>query len=109
MSEPETRAIGTDLTMSDGELETLARHIAARITPDALLDAADVGAMLKCHPRSVTERYAKTPGFPPTIRLAGPTAGHRPRWQRRDIVAWIESQKERRPKKPGRPRKPIEW
>lgn len=110
MDDPQAPVGGCRVTFSDTDLELLARHIAARLTADALLDAADVGALLKCHPRTVTEGYAKAPDFPSAIRLAGPSGRRsQPRWQRCDILAWIESHKERRPKNPGRPRKRIEW
>lgn len=95
------------LAISDRDLEILARHIASRMVPDALLDAADVAALLKCQPRYVTETYARQPGFPSAIRLSGP--GSRPRWQRRDIIAWIETRQTPRPNKGGRPRNPVEW
>lgn len=90
------------------DLQALAREIAARMDPLALLDADDVGALLKCCPRQVTERYAKTAGFPKPVPLAVEAGKRaRPRWQRRDIAEWIESRKARE-KKPGRPRRTPE-
>lgn len=86
------------------DIAELARQIAARLAPDTLLDARDVAAMLKCQPRYVTEQMSRAPGFPRAIRIAGPN-GRRsnPRWQRSDIMEWIESQKTP-PRRVGRPR-----
>jgi predicted DNA-binding transcriptional regulator AlpA len=109
MSDPASTSPGPYLVIAPRDLEALARHIAARIDPLALLDAEDVGALLKCCPRQVTERYAKTSGFPKPVPLAlEPGARSRPRWQREDIAAWIASRKLAE-RKPGRPRKPVEW
>lgn len=96
--------------ISPSDLEALARHIAARIDPLALLDAEDVGALLKCCPRQVTERYAKTKDFPKPVPLAVESgARSRPRWQRRDIAEWIERRKIGDRKTGGRPRNPVDW
>lgn len=84
-------------------LAELARELAARMAPDALLDAEDVAALLKCSPRYVLERYAPTPGFPPAIRLPTTEGRSHPRWQRRDIVAWVEGHRSGAAK-PGRRR-----
>jgi predicted DNA-binding transcriptional regulator AlpA len=87
------------------DLQALAREIAARMDPLALLDADDVGALLKCCPRQVTERYAKTKDFPKPVRMSvEPGTRSRPRWQRADLAAWIQSRKADE-KKPGRPRR----
>lgn len=87
------------------DVEHLAREIAARLAPEALLDAADVGAMLRCSARYVTEQYVLVPGFPRAIRLTGP-GGRRgqPKWQRSDVTAWIAMHKECRSTRGGRPR-----
>lgn len=81
----------------------LAKHLAGFLCPDALLDAASVAALLKCEPRTVSEHYAKAPGFPKAIRPEGPNgkAGH-PRWIRQEIADWVASH---RKAKAGRPRK----
>lgn len=75
------------------DVQALAREIAFRMDPEALLDAKDVSAMLKCEPRYLAAQYAKAPGFPKAARL--PTAdgkqGH-PRWRRREVQAWIDLQ-----------------
>lgn len=95
--------------MTTIDVQTLAREIAARMSPDALLDAEDVGALLKVSARYVTEEYVPAPGFPKPIRLTGPDGRRgKPRWQRRDIVAWIESHKDGRSKRGGRPRDSTE-
>lgn len=91
------------------EVESLAREIAFRLAPDALLDATDVAHILGCQPRYVTEHYGKTPGFPGAIRLPGPNGnkGH-PRWIRAEIAEWIRAQRapdSKMAKKPGRPRR----
>lgn len=87
------------------DVEHLAREIAVRMQPDALLDAEDVGAMLKCSARYVTESFVTVPGFPKAIRLTGPDRRRgQPRWQRRDIVAWIERHKDSKTTRGGRPR-----
>lgn len=87
------------------DIESLARAIANRLAPDGLLDAADVAALIKCSPRYLAEEVSLSPGFPKAIRFAGPN-GRRSnaRWQRRDVIEWIESQKTQ-PTRVGRPRK----
>lgn len=91
--------------MTPEEIEELARQIAARMAPDALLNAEDVAAILGCTAKYVTAQYAVTPGFPAAIRLTGP-GGRRsqPKWKRSAIVAWIDSHIEGRTKRGGRPR-----
>ena len=84
------------------DIVSLAREIAFRLAPDALLDSEDVGALLKCAARSVTEYYALLPGFPKSIRLNGPRS--RPKWKRGEVMAWIEGHTEPKPKRAGRPR-----
>ena len=87
------------------DIEALAREIASRLAPDGLLDAADVAALIKCSPRYLAEDVSRSPGFPNAIRFDGPN-GRRSnaRWQRRDIMEWIASQKTQ-PTRVGRPRK----
>lgn len=78
--------------MNSLEVEALAREIAMRMAPDALLEAADVGAMLKCSAEYVTEEFAHAPGFPRAIRLTRPNGRNgKPRWLRSEVVAWVES------------------
>jgi predicted DNA-binding transcriptional regulator AlpA len=92
----------------DTNVKQLAREIAARLSPDALLNADDVAAMLRLTPRVVREKYALADGFPAAIRLAGKdgTRGH-PRWLRSDVVAWIAKHLDGKPPRPGRPRKAV--
>lgn len=78
----------------------LAREIAARMAPDALLDRDDVASMLKVGPRTLDEAYRPAPGFPRAIHLKTADGRSQPRWQRQDVIAWIEKHKAR----PGRPR-----
>ena len=52
-------AVGIADIPSNIDIKALARHIAMRLDPEALLDADDVGALLKCAPRYVTEQYAR--------------------------------------------------
>lgn len=92
------------MTAAAVDVIDLAREIAMRMDPDALLDSADVGAMLKCEPRSVTEEYAKAPGFPKPYRLTKPTGRSQPRWKRSEIQSWIDSHKNGASKRGGRPR-----
>ena len=80
------------LAAASVDVQALAREIAMRMAPDALLEAADVGAMLKCSAEYVTEEFAHAPGFPRAIRLTRPGGRNgKPRWLRSDIVAWVES------------------
>jgi predicted DNA-binding transcriptional regulator AlpA len=82
---------------------TLAREIAARMDPDALIDTADIGSMVKRSARYVEEEYVPAPGFPKPVRLVGKSARKsHALWRRRDITAWIEAHGE---KKAGRPRR----
>ncbi len=100
MTPPELESLGGSVDLSD-----LARQVAAIIAPDALLEASDIGAMLKCTPRYVTEEYARSPGFPKAIRLTGPNGrSSKPRWRRRDIAQWIDSHVGGKSKRGGRPR-----
>ena len=87
------------------DIEALARQIAVRMDPTALLDAEDVGAMLKCTARYVREEFLKAPGFPKPLRLTGPD-GRRgnPRWRRQDINAWVAAHVNGASKRGGRPR-----
>ena len=89
----------------DIDIQALARQIAVRMDPQALMDAEDVAAFLKCSPRYVLEDYAKAPGFPKPLRLTGPE-GRRgnARWKREDIQTWVDSHVEVPQRKPGRRR-----
>jgi hypothetical protein len=89
------------------DVEELARAISSQLAPDGLLDAAGVASILKCSPRYLSKDIALSPEFPKAIRFAGPD-GRRSnaRWQRRDIMEWIESQKTH-PRRVGRPRRNV--
>lgn len=77
----------------------LARELAARIAPDALLDAADTAALLKCSERYFKDFYATEPSFPKALRLKTSTGRSHPRWQRADVIRWIASHNTGRPRK----------
>ncbi len=92
--------------MPDIDIEALARQIAVRMDPQALMDAEDVGAYLKCSARYVQEEYVKAPGFPKAIRLTGPDSRRgNARWRRQDISDWVNSHINGQSKRGGRPRK----
>jgi len=93
----------------DLDIKELAREISARLAPDALLNAEDVAAILRCSPGYVLETFIKIPGFPSAIRLPGPGGrrGH-PRWKRSDIIEWVDQQaNECQPRKAGARRKIV--
>lgn len=77
----------------------LAREIAARVAPDALLDAADTAALLKCSERYFKDNYATEPSFPKALRLKTSTGRSHPRWLRADIMQWVASHRTGRPRK----------
>lgn len=84
----------------------LARQIAMRMDPEALLDRADVGAMLKCQPRYVGEVYAKVEGFPKPYILTTVHGKSHPLYKRKDIQAFIDQHRPAPTKKGGgRPRR----
>ena len=87
----------------------LARQIAARMSPEALLSAEDVGAMLGYPARYIRETIALAPGFPSAIRLQLDTDGKRsfPRWRRTDVEQWVVDNMERRRARGGRPRNVV--
>ena len=79
-------------SVSNIDIEALARQIAFRMDPDALMDADDIGAYLKCSARYVIAGYSLAPGFPKAIRLTGPDGRRgQPRWRRQDITTWVTS------------------
>ena len=94
--------------MDSIDIEALASQIAVRMDPQALLDAEDVAAYLKCSARYVQEEYIKAPGFPKAIRLTGPdNRKGNARWRRQDITAWVDSHVNGQSKRGGRPRQEI--
>jgi predicted DNA-binding transcriptional regulator AlpA len=96
------------MTTTDYEFNysELARQIAARISPEALLSAEDVGAMLGYPSRYIRETIALAPGFPVPIRLRLDTEGKRsnPRWRRADVEEWVTTHIAQRRMRAGRPR-----
>jgi len=89
-------------------IQELAREIAVRLAPDALLSAEDVAALLKCSSSYVLEQYVHAPGFPCAIRLTGPNGRRsQPRWRRSEIMDWIDQHQTSPTKRAGRPRKVL--
>jgi len=90
----------------DFNYSELARQIAARISPEALLSAEDVGAMLGYPARYIRETIALAPGFPVAVRLRLDADGKRsnPRWRRTDIEEWVAAHLAQRRTRSGRPR-----
>lgn len=102
-------AFSLEYEMHAEEIEDLARQIAARMDPDALLDAEDVAAILKCSPRYVTEQYVLATGFPKAIRLTGPEKRRsQPRWRRSEIMAWVDAHRNGATTRGGRPRNRVD-
>lgn len=94
----------------DFNYSELARQIAARISPEALLSAEDVGAMLGYPARYIRETIALAPGFPVAIRLRIDADGKRsnPRWRRTDVEEWVTAHLAQRKLRAGRPRQQTE-
>jgi predicted DNA-binding transcriptional regulator AlpA len=90
----------------DFNYSELARQIAARISPEALLSAEDVGAMLGYPARYIRETIALAPGFPVAIRLRLDIEGKRsnPRWRRTEIEEWVAAHLSQRRTRSGRTR-----
>lgn len=91
--------------MPDVDVVELAREIAIRLAPDALLDSVDVGAMLRVSPAVFLRDYATAAGFPKAYRLTKVKGAGQPRWKRSDIQAWINGHHQDAGKRPGRPRR----
>jgi len=72
----------TSTTTIIAAMRALARDIES---PDG------VAEYLKCTPRQVADRYAKIDGFP---KPAGPRGMH-PRYLAKEVVAWVEGQREK--------------
>ncbi len=72
-------------------VEELARHIAFRMDPEALLTAEDIGVILNCTARYVRERFAGARGFPKPIYLPLSDGSFtNPKWRRSEIDEWID-------------------
>lgn len=74
-------------------IDDLARKIASHLRGDDLWSYSDVAAYLKVKPRTVSEHYALTPGFPKAIRLPnaeGARTGD-PRFIAAEVKKWATS------------------
>lgn len=90
--------------MATDDIAELARKIAELANPSIplrvdLWGAKQIAAYLKVSPRQVLERYALLSGFPLPIRLPSATGKRgNPRWKAWEVIQWVESHQERRPK-----------
>jgi cytochrome P450 len=93
-------------TVEGIDLQALAREIAMRMAPDALLDFDDIGAWLKLKPRYVSEELSKHPDFPRAVQF-DTTRGRKThaRYLRADIAAFIERRRAGKNPAGGRPRR----
>lgn len=92
--------------MSEIDISELARQIAARMAPDALLSPDDVGTLLDCTGRYVSSQYALSPGFPKAVRLTGPDGRRsKPKYRRSAVMAWIDGHEDNRSHRGGAARK----
>lgn len=74
------------------ELAELAQEIAARLTPHALWDLAEVAAYLHRSEQHTRQWVISQPGFPRPIRIpSGKSERGRPLWRSKDVIAWAES------------------
>lgn len=71
------------------------REIAMLQHPEALWDAADCAAYLRCQPRQVTERYATLEDFPKAIRLPSRTGKGHPKWRAEEVRDWVRKYQRR--------------
>lgn len=62
---------------------------------DSLMTAADIAKLLQVSTRSVAEKYSMHPHFPVALRLPSPKGQGDRRWKRKEIMAWIDSLRER--------------
>ena len=92
-------------TASELNYAELARQIAARMSPEALLSAEDVGAMLGYPARYIRETIALAPGFPVAIRQRLDSDGKRnnPRWRRTDVEDRVTAHLAQRRTRAGQP------
>lgn len=75
-------------------LDELARKIAARLTPHALWDLAEVAEYLHRSEQHTRQWIITQDGFPRPIRIpSGKSATERarPLWRAKDVIAWAES------------------
>jgi len=82
------------------EIEKIAQAVARYIGPrieNSLWGSTQVAHFLDVPKRTVTEKLALLPGFPPAIRFptAGIGLGH-PRWPESDVRAWAKKYQQKR-------------
>ena len=78
------------------ELRELADKIAAKLTPHALWDLAEVALYLHRSEQHTRQWVVTLPGFPRPIRIPSGKGAERarPLWRSKDVIAWAESQVE---------------
>ncbi|WP_244127586.1 hypothetical protein [Burkholderia gladioli] len=73
---------------------------------NALWSTKEIGEYLLRPAQSVRERVVVLPGFPAPIRLPSGEHGRSfPRWKATEVIAWVESHRNGRSARGGRPRK----
>ncbi|WP_334032744.1 hypothetical protein [Burkholderia gladioli] len=73
---------------------------------NALWSTKEIGEYLLRPTQSVRERVVVLPGFPAPIRLPSGEHGRSfPRWKAVEVIAWVESHRNGRSARGGRPRK----
>ncbi|MBU9468340.1 hypothetical protein LGM75_23995 [Burkholderia multivorans] len=76
------------------ELAQLAQEIAARLTPHALWDLAELAKYLHRSEQHTRQWIVTQEGFPRPIRIPSgksSTERARPLWRAKDVIAWAES------------------
>lgn len=58
---------------------------------EPLMKAEEIAKILQVAPRQVSEKYAHTPGFPKAKRLPSPNGQGAYRWDRNDVIRWINA------------------
>ncbi|WP_244133422.1 hypothetical protein [Burkholderia gladioli] len=73
---------------------------------NALWSTKEIGEYLQRPAQSVRERVVVLPGFPAPFRLPSGEHGRSfPRWKAMEVIAWVESHRNGRSARGGRPRK----
>jgi prophage regulatory protein len=76
------------------EITELAQEIAARLTPHALWDLAELAKYLHRSEQHTRQWIITQDGFPRPLRIpSGKSATERarPLWRAKDVIAWAES------------------
>ncbi|HDR9878287.1 TPA: AlpA family phage regulatory protein [Burkholderia cenocepacia] len=76
------------------QIDELARKIAARLTPHALWDLAELAAYLHRSEQHTRQWIITQDGFPRPIRIPSgksATKRARPLWRAKDVIVWAES------------------